>query len=370
MAVIMVIGCLGNEIFGQKMTAMRNVAKGGYNFWIYEPGEESDNGNAKPLVIFLHGASLKGTDMKRVLKYGPLNAANRGVKIDAFVVAPQTANNWEADKIWKCVEWVKDHYNVDTNRISVIGMSLGGFGTFTLATKYNDKLAAGMMLCGGNTNENYCELTHMPFWIMHGTADRAVPIARSNSIVSNMVMCGDTSRLIYTRLQGADHGYPAKLFYLTETYDWLTSHSLTDKDRAVNRNININKEMISGAYGRLSGLSGTVKIVTSPSTQPDNAASGEGEGQKQAQEQAPVQTSEGESATTPDDKTTSATSEKKQATVQSEANPEYHVVVAGNTLYGIARKYHTTVQKLCELNGISENSILQLGQKIKLPKNK
>ena len=47
--------------------------------------------------------------------------------------------------------------------------------------------------------------------------------------------------------------------------------------------------------------------------------------------------------------------------------PAYHVVKSGDTLYAIARKYHTTVAKLCELNHIKESGILSLGQKIKLP---
>lgn len=45
----------------------------------------------------------------------------------------------------------------------------------------------------------------------------------------------------------------------------------------------------------------------------------------------------------------------------------YHTVRQGDTLYAIARKYHTSVAKLCSINHIDENGILSLGQKIKLP---
>jgi len=332
--------CMGGDVYGQVMTAMRDSAKGGYNFWLYEP-DTLQQDEKMPLIIFLHGASLKGTNLERVLKYGPLNAASRGIKINAYVVAPQTSTNWDADKIWKDVEWVVAHYPIDKDRISVVGMSLGGFGTFELSTKYYDQLAAGMMLCGGNTNSNYCGLTKMPFWIMHGTADRPVPISRSNSIVSEMKACGDTSRLLYTKLKGADHGYPARLFYLTETYDWLTSHSLKDEERAVNRAIEIPQSMITGAYGRLTGVQNAVKKVNRPRSSSNNSAVAE-----------------------------SGTSENEQTEVQNQGNPSYHVVVKGNTLYSIAKKYHTTVEKLCQLNKINENSILQIGQKIKLPKSK
>lgn len=347
MAVAVLWGSLWNDVYGQKMTAMRNVADGGYNFWIYEPDFQTEE--LKPLIIFLHGASLKGTDMRKVLKYGPLNAVSRGIRIDAYVVAPQTATDWNADRIWKCVEWAKEHYPaIDTNRISVIGMSLGGFGTFTLATKYYDKLSAGMMLCGGNTNEQYCNLTKMPFWIMHGTADKAVPIARSNSIVAGMAACNDTSRLIYTKLQGANHGFPARLFYLTETYDWLTSHSLADSNRTVNRSIKISKEMISNAYGRLSGEQNAVNIVNNPPTDTTKTDIEAAEKQEKA----------------------STASEKKQDSVKNRTYPKYHIVRKGDSLYKIAKRYGTTVEVLCKLNRIDEKSLLQIGQKIKLPKRK
>ncbi|HON20606.1 MAG TPA: LysM domain-containing protein, partial [Bacteroidales bacterium] len=47
--------------------------------------------------------------------------------------------------------------------------------------------------------------------------------------------------------------------------------------------------------------------------------------------------------------------------------PKYHIVKQGDTLYKIAKKYSTTVNKLCEINRIKENDILSLNQKIKLP---
>ena len=42
-----------------------------------------------------------------------------------------------------------------------------------------------------------------------------------------------------------------------------------------------------------------------------------------------------------------------------------HSVKKGDTLSSIARKYRTSVSKLCKLNGINQNSVLHLGQKIK-----
>ena len=59
---------------------------------------------------------------------------------------------------------------------------------------------------------------------------------------------GDDSRLIYTRLPGVDHGRPARVFYMLQTYDWMFSHSLLDKNREVNREFTITNDMLNKAY--------------------------------------------------------------------------------------------------------------------------
>ncbi len=66
--------------------------------------------------------------------------------------------------------------------------------------------------------------------------------------------------------------------------------------------------------------------------------------------------------------------EEKTAITQSEYTPptnsykpKYHIVKQGDTLYKIAKKYYTTIDKLCEINNIKESGILSLNQKIKLP---
>jgi murein DD-endopeptidase MepM/ murein hydrolase activator NlpD len=54
---------------------------------------------------------------------------------------------------------------------------------------------------------------------------------------------------------------------------------------------------------------------------------------------------------------------KKQIQPQT---AEYHIVVRGDTLSGIASRYGTTVTNLCTLNHINRNSILRIGQKIRI----
>ena len=104
---------------------------------------------------------------------------------------------------------------------------------------YPDRIAAGMALCGGCSLKDVSGLGDLPFWIIHGTADRAVPIKKSKVVVEQLKQEGKDSRLIYDWWKGANHGTPARVFYLKKTYEWLFSHSLRDKNRPVNKDISI-----------------------------------------------------------------------------------------------------------------------------------
>ncbi len=164
-------------------------------------------------------------------------------------MAPQNPGGaWNPQKIMSIVEWAQRNYNVDTTRIYVYGMSLGGFGTIDFAATYPEKVACAMAICGGATVADLSGLAKVPLWIVHGTADRAVPVSSSDRVVAAIRAAGDDSRLIYTRLKGVDHGRPARIFYMLQTYDWMFSHSILDKDREVNREFEITNEMLSKAY--------------------------------------------------------------------------------------------------------------------------
>ena len=133
------------------------------------------------------------------------------------------------------VDWVGENHNIDYDRIYVIGMSLGGYGTIDMAATYPDQIAAAMALCGGGTVSDLSGLNDVPLWIVHGIADRAVTIGQSDRVVSAMRSANSaTPRLVYDRVPGMNHSQPARFFYLKESYDWLFSHSLKDKDRSVN----------------------------------------------------------------------------------------------------------------------------------------
>lgn len=215
-----------------KLEAKRNVVSNGYNFWLFQP-DSSTIENPKPLVVFLHGASLCGNNLDKVRRYGTIDAIERGRDIDAFVIAPQNpGGSWNPAKVMNIVDYVMETHHVDSARVYVIGMSLGGYGTLDFAATYPDRIAAAMAFCGGATVADLSGLNKLPLWIVHGTADRAVAVEQSDRVVGAMKeFDSETPRLIYDRVPGMNHGKPARFFYMKETYDWLFSHSLLDENR-------------------------------------------------------------------------------------------------------------------------------------------
>lgn len=273
LATLILIVLASTTISKAQMTAMYGKIPGGYNFWLYEPDkttvENSDdiihadtlNSTAvvdadvasstdkKPLIIFLHGQSLCGTDLNKVLNYGTMDAVISGRKVDAYVVGPQNPGGaWKPSKVADIIDWVAQNYPIDTTRVYLLGMSLGGFGTIDFAATYPERVAAAMAFCGGGSVKDYSGLCSVPLWIIHGTADQAVSVEESRRVVNAMKSAGDTSLLRYDEWVGVNHSRLARIFYIPEVYEWLFRHSLTDSPRQVDTTIVITNETLNSPY--------------------------------------------------------------------------------------------------------------------------
>ena len=337
----------------QVLSSFTHQVPNGYNFWVYTPAGCDSAEVQKPIVLFLHGQSLCGSDLNRVRKYGPLDALNMGRKIDAVVVAPQNpGGSWNPAKIMSVIEWVEARYPVDTNRLYVLGMSLRGYGTIHFVAAYPNKVAAAMALCGGSNLTDHCPLCEVPLWILHGTADKAIAFSQSQKIVNAMKACGDTSRLRFTKLPGQSHGALAKIFYLEDTYEWLFAHRLTDSARAVSHNVDISVSTMSKAYTNIDRSKQHFTVVNGNRNVPEASDT------TALSADTLAQNADGQNVT----QSQETNSQPKQST----SSPQYYKVRKGDTLSSIARKYHTTVKKLCKLNKIKETTILQIGRKLRV----
>jgi poly(3-hydroxybutyrate) depolymerase len=298
-----------------QLMACRGFVEEGYDFWLYLPDNYKE-ADELPLVMFLHGKSLSGDSLEMVLRYGSIHALMKGRAINAIVVAPQAQQAWEPQRVMKLYDWLDDHYKVDTNRFYVLGMSMGGYGALDVSNQYPDRVAAAMAMCGGASDKELCGLTTLPLWIIHGTADNAVPVSCSDRVVDSIRSCGDTTRLLYDRLEGVNHSRLARVFYLKQTYDWLFSHSLKQKERPVNRSYSMSNDLLEVALDDMDEKF-TVNIV-------------------------------------------------EAVYPRLRERKKYYVVKKGDTLASIAVENYTTVSILCKLNKFKKNTKLWKGRKVRV----
>lgn len=245
------ISIICSKLQAQKITAYNDSVPNTYNFWLYTPDRTIDDEiEPKPVIIFLHGASLCGRNLEMVKRYGTIDAIEKGRNIDAYVIAPQNpGGSWNPNKLIQILDWVSDNHNIDYDRVYAIGMSLGGYGTIDLAAAYPDRIAAAIAMCGGSTVSDLSDLNDVPLWIIHGTADRAVSVQQSDKVVAEMRQANtETPRLIYNRVQGMNHSRPARMFYLTESYEWLFRHTLKDENREIAPSFELTDEVLQSAY--------------------------------------------------------------------------------------------------------------------------
>lgn len=211
----------------QASSLNKHFGKADYPFWLYLPADSILKNNP-PILIFLHGRSLSGTNLEAVQRYGVIHEIQKGREVPGIVIAPQTpaGKSWDPDKILQTLKVVQGMHASDTTRVYVAGMSLGGYGTLHFAGAHSSVVTAAVALCGGGDPKDGCELSKVPLWIQHGTADNAVPISESEKVVNAIRACDGGKNLIYEAVKGANHGALERVFRSDEMYDWLFQYRI------------------------------------------------------------------------------------------------------------------------------------------------
>ena len=195
------------------------VGKTEYPFWINIPEGDSLKQNA-PLLIFLHGKSLSGTNLEKVKRYGVIRAIENGKKIPAIVVAPQLpSGSWNPDLILNVLEYVKSNYSIDSSRVYVCGMSLGGYGTLHFAGKHADKITAAVAICGGAHPATAKQLRKTNWWIFHGAKDDVVLPEYSQQMADALHKARASVK--FTLYPNANHNSWDPAFAEPELLQWL-----------------------------------------------------------------------------------------------------------------------------------------------------
>jgi predicted peptidase len=198
------------------------------NYQLYLPKDYGKADKQWPLILFLHGAGERGDNIEKVKAHGPAKLAAEGKDFNFIIVSPQCPQeNWWpslTDDLMLLVKDISQKYQVDTKRLYVTGLSMGGYGTWSMIVKYPETFAAAAPICGGGDAVlAKFRLGKMPIWAFHGAKDNVVPPNKSEEMVNAAKAAGNTN-IQFTVYPEAGHDSWTETYNNPELYTWFLSH--------------------------------------------------------------------------------------------------------------------------------------------------
>ena len=225
---------------GEQLTEKCSFEKDGYTLLYRRHSPKCEPGVKYPLVLFLHGAGERGNDNTATLVHGVVPICRYAMRHgDAFVVAPQcpSGRKW-VDQDWSTQSMRRPEtpsaemaavmalmrelvatLPVDPTRVYVTGISMGGFGTWDIASRMPGFFAAAMPICGG-VDETTAELYRgLPLRFFHGSVDGAVPVVYSRRMDKALADAGIEHG--YTEYANVNHDCWTRTYANDDVLAWL-----------------------------------------------------------------------------------------------------------------------------------------------------
>lgn len=275
-----------SQLVAKGLTASNGTFIG---FYQYTPYDYNPNQTPKyPVMIFLHGIGERGngtSDLPAVLGNGTPRNINEGHTMRFFwngkwetflVLIPQLSKNygwWQNFYVDEMVKYAKANLNVDPNRITLTGLSLGGGGVWAWAgaslTNAQTLNAIGVT-CGTCPNINLSNLTNanLPIWAFHANNDSTVGAGCTTSTIAGINALNPAVKPYMTLWPDGDHWIWGRV-YDTE-YNWQNPN-IYEWFLAQNKSLPVNKRPVPNAglpQTITTGL-GTATLNASASTDAD-----------------------------------------------------------------------------------------------------
>jgi len=176
-----------------------------------------------PFMVFLHGVGETGTDLNKLKTQGPTKLIEQGKKFPFIVASPQSqGGGWNPFYVSTLIDKIAKDYRVDTDRVYLTGLSMGGFGTWYTALYFPEKFAAIVPICGGGVPQMAHALKNVPVWCFHGDQDLVVPISQSQNMIDSLKPYNDNVK--FTVYAGVGHDSWTQTYDNDDIYDWMLSH--------------------------------------------------------------------------------------------------------------------------------------------------
>ena len=203
-------------------------------YLIYLPKDyEAQSKKRWPLMLFLHGAGERGTNIAKVAVHGPPKLVKQGRDFPFIIVSPQCPNGerWDNDVLLALLDEVGEKYRVDESRVYLTGLSMGGYGTWSLGLTHPERFAAIAPICGGGDPivllladpKKVAATKSLGVWAFHGAKDPVVPPAESERMVEALKKsgCKEVELTVYPEAQ---HDSWTETYNNPKLYEWFLAH--------------------------------------------------------------------------------------------------------------------------------------------------
>ncbi len=210
---------------------------GQYYYLLLPP--DYDAQKSYPAMLYLHGAGERGFATQEPLQnmfYSLYGNEMKETFQNTIVVVPQcsTTGWWslntdingvhrgELGTAMRLFEQMCTDYSVDRKRLYVMGLSMGGYGTWEVLTHFPDTFAAGIPICGWSSPSYAPILADIPIWVYHGEQDTTVSSEDSKEMVAAIRAVGG-NKIHFTLHPTASHNVWQHAAKDTALFDWLFS---------------------------------------------------------------------------------------------------------------------------------------------------
>jgi predicted peptidase len=205
------------------------------NYLLFLPQGYSEKAEQRwPVILFLHGAGERGTNLAQVKVHGPPKIVENKPDFPFIVISPQCppGERWSPELLVHLLDDVIARHAIDTNRVYLTGLSMGGYGTWALGAAYPEKFAAIAPICGGGETigillsgrEKRQWISTLGVWAFHGAKDPVVSLEESERMVNALKRagCQDVKLTVYPE---ATHDSWTETYNNPELYEWFLKHS-------------------------------------------------------------------------------------------------------------------------------------------------
>jgi predicted peptidase len=193
-----------------------------------------------PLILYLHGGSLRGDDVERLKTLGLPHKLESEPDFPFVVISPQCPSGeiWtDAEAVDALLERITHDYRIDPDRIYVTGHSMGGRGALYFAYRLPSRFAAVIAVSPLSPITEWAGiLAHVPLWLFHGTADKLAPVADTNELVQAIKAAG--GHLRFDSLPGRDH-FILDVYERPDIYQWLLQQKRSKADSSSINAVNL-----------------------------------------------------------------------------------------------------------------------------------